>query len=377
MRLRGLFVVAAVFPAALGVTAQTSAQSLTRPYDAPVVTNARATTPAKPPAYREALEQGLSFVYHPAAHERVRAVMPSMVRARDRLRAQLGRDVLSTLEIRIAAIPEEMRTLGPLEDISPYAPAIAFSKQRLILTSLGSSRSLEPTDLSTTLTHALAHLALDEVLEDHAVPVWFHEGYAASMAGDGRSMRAEAMVMAAMQQRLLGIAEMHARFPADAPESSAAYAHAADFLTYLSDKPRQKSFANLLERTRNGEHFDSALPAAYGMTTSKVEEGWRASMARRYGFLPVFLGAMAIWAVIAIAIWARKFWLERKGRQEKPLRDDARIEPQPERISIIDMVVARAERLPARGRGESTGATIPLEAEVPKVEHEGDWHTLH
>lgn len=375
MRPRGLFVAAAVFLAALGVSVHASAQSTARPYDAPHVTNPRATIPAKPPAYLETQEDGLSFVYHPAAHERVRTVIPVLLQARNRMRTELGREVLSTLEIRIAAVPEELHTLGPIEDISPYAPAIGFSKHRLVMTSLGSPRSLEPTDLSVVLTHALAHVALDETLEDHAVPVWFHEGYAAHVAGEGRSARAQAMVMAAMQQRLLGIADMTARFPADAPESSVAYAHAADFVTYLSDKPHTKSFAHLLERTRQGESFDVALPAAYGMTTSRVEEAWRASMARRYGFLPVFLGAMAVWAVIAMAIYGRKLWQERKERLEKPLREANR--PEPERISMIDLVLARAERMPTRGRGESTGATIPMEAEVPKVEHEGDWHTLH
>ena len=57
----------------------------------------------------------------------------------------LGHEVLGAVEIRVAAVPEEVRSLGPMEDVPGYAPALAFSKQRLVVTSLGSHRSLEPT----------------------------------------------------------------------------------------------------------------------------------------------------------------------------------------------------------------------------------------
>jgi len=376
MRPRGRALVGAIFGAVIAVSVNVSAQS-TRPYDAPIVSNPRATIPTKPASYLEQAEDGFSFVYHPAAHERVRAAIPVVSQTRARIRDQLGKEVLSSLEIRVAALPEEMRTLGPTEDISHYAPTIAFSKYRLVITSLGSPRSLEQNELGPALAHALAHVALDEVLEERPVPLWFHEGYAAHVAGDGRSARAQTLVMAALQQRLYGFADMQARFPVDAPESSLAYAHAADLTRFLLDKPQQKNFQSLLERTRNGDPFDVALPAAYGVTTANLETAWHANMARRYAFLPVFLAAMAIWALCGTIITLRKVLAQRRLRPEKPIRESTQQLPEVERISAIEMVVARAERMPLHGRGESTGAAIPLETEVPKVEHEGDWHTLH
>ncbi len=377
MRPRGRFVAAAVPIAALLHVSTALALSTTRPYDAPVLTNPRVTLPPRPTAYQEQHDAGLSFVYHPSAHERVRAAIPVVMQARTRIRTQLGRNVLETLEIRIGAIPEEKRTLGPTEDISHYAPAIAFSKQRLVITSLGSPRSLEQTDLGVTLVHALAHVALDEVVEDRPVPLWFHEGYAAHVAGDGRSARAQVLVMAALQQRLLTISDMNARFPVDAPESSVPYAHAADLVRFLSDKPNQKKFISLLEKRRSGEPFDVAFETAYGSRLSMFEDDWHRSMARRYGFLPVFLAAMGVWAVCAAIIFGRRRLERRKVESDKPTRDNLPTLPEVERTSAIEMVVARAERMPIRARGESTGATIPMEAEVPKVEHDGDWFTLH
>lgn len=376
MRPRGRILAWAICGAMMAVSASVSAES-TRPYDAPVVANLRATVPAKPTSYLEQSEDGFSFVYHPSAHERVRAAIPMVIQTRARIRGQLGRDVLSALEIRVAAIPEEMRTLGPTEDIAHYAPAIAFSKYRLVITSLGSPRSLEQNELGPALAHALAHVALDEVLEDHAVPLWLHEGYAAHVAGDGRSARAQKLVMAALQERLYGFSDMQARFPVDAPESSLAYAHAADLTRFLLEKPHQRNFQSLLEKTRNGESFDAALPSAYGLTTANLEHAWHGNMARRYAFLPVFLAAMALWACCAGVITLRKGLARRRMRPEKPVRESVQQLPDVERISAIEMVVARAERMPLHTRGESTGAPIPLETEVPKVEHEGDWHTLH
>jgi hypothetical protein len=370
-------VAATVFCVTHAASFDAAAYSSTRPYDAPSVTNPRASTPPLPQGYLEHRDAGFSFAYHPTAHERVRAAIPSLLQARTRMSAQLGREVLGAVEIRIAAVPEEMRTLGPTEDISQYAPAIAFSKHKLVVASLGSPRSLEQTDLGSALVHALAHVALDEALDGRPAPLWLHEGYAAHVAGEGASVRAEQLVMATLQQRLFDIAEIDARFPVDAPESSLAYAQAADLTRFLSDKPRRASFVSMLEKTRKGEDFSGALEAAYASSSGAIGGAWHRDMARRYGFLPVFLVGIAVWVFCAAAIFLRRYLDKRRAQPEKPSRDTSNAGVAAERISAIEMVVARAERMPVRGRGESMGNTIPPEAEVPKVEHVGDWHTLH
>jgi len=270
------------------------AQATSRPYDAPIVTDSRVVVPPLPPGYLEHRDAGFVFAYHPTAHERIRAVIPRIVHARSRMREQLGRDVLGAVEVRIAAVPDEMRALGPTEDIPPYAPAVAFSKHHLVVASVGSPRTLGQTDLGTALSHALAHVALDEVLDGRPAPLWLHEGYAAHVVGDSASARAQMLVMATLKQRMYGIAEMGARFPADAPESSLAYAQAADLTRFLSEKPRRSSFVVMLEKARGGEDFDRALEAAYGSSVASVEGAWHRDMARRSGFLPVFLAGIAI-----------------------------------------------------------------------------------
>ena len=377
MRPRGLVVFAAVLPVALLWASTALGQTTTRPYDAPLITDPRVQTPPKHPNYLEQTEAGISFVYHPSAHERLRAAIPTVLQTRARLRAALGQDVLQTLEIRIAAVPDELKTLGPTEDIADYAPAIAFSRHRLILTSLGSPRSLGQNDLSLALAHALAHMALDEMVHDRPIPLWLHEGFAAHIGGDPHSTRAQRMVMTALREHLMSIADMNARFPIDAPESSAAYAHAADLTRFLLEKPHQKQFLDTLGKIGNGQDFDGAFEAAYGARLTTFEPVWQTQMARRYAFLPAFLSALGLWGLCMAAIYLRRYVQRRKVRPEQPLREEVRAPMDAEHISALEMAVARAERLPVRERGESTGAPIILETEVPKVEHEGDWHTLH
>ncbi|MDI1451144.1 hypothetical protein [Polyangium sp. 6x1] len=355
-----------------------------RPHDAPAVADPRADVPARPTGYLELQEAGLTFAYHPSAHERVRAAIPAVLRARKAMSELLGRDVLGAVEIRVAAVPEEVRSLGPMEDVPGYAPALAFSKQRLVVTSLGSHRSLEPTDLGVALPHALAHVALDEALDHKPAPLWLHEGFAAHVAGEASAIRAQALLLGTLQRRLHGIAALEAGLPADAPETSLAYAQAADLARFLTDKPRRSAFVGALDRARSGEPFEQALAAAHEVPLAQIELAWREDLARRYGFLPVFLAGIGIWALGALVLFARRvFERRRAGTQAPASRKEPRAlttEPQSRppsrpRPAPAPLIIERLDDI--EGEREDIGKTFPPEAEVPKVEHDGDWYTLH
>lgn len=352
-----------------------------RPYDAPIVTPSGSSgkaIPPRPTGYLEQEESGITFAYHPSAHERVRAAIPAVMRKREALAAELGFDILKSIEIRVAAVPDEMRTLGPLEDVPAYAPALVYSHQQLIVTSLRSPRSLEPTDLALTLRHALGHLALDEAVSFHAVPIWLHEGYAVVSAGETSATRAQALLMANWQHRLMPIADLETSFPADAPETSLAYAESADLVHYLMDKPRKPAFSEMLLRLRNGEPFEQALTLSYDADYARLDAGFRKDMARRYGFITVFLVSGAIWLAMGILFAVRRA-SERKQEMERHL---ARKAQKPRRDELEEAAQAKAQStqeppLELSAVQEGMGKALLPESEVPKVEHEGDWHTLH
>jgi hypothetical protein len=359
------------------------ASAAPRPNDAPIVTDPRAAVPARPTGYLELQEAGLTFAYHPSAHERVRAAIPAVIRARKTMSELLGREVLDAVEIRVAAVPEEVRSLGPMEDVPGYAPALAFSKQRLVVTSLGSHRSLEPTDLGVALPHALAHVALDEALDHKPAPLWLHEGFAAHVAGEASAIRAQALLLATLQRRLQGIAALEGGLPADAPETSLAYAQAADLARFLTDKPRRAAFVGALDRTRSGEPFEQALAAAHEAPLGQIELAWREDLARRYGFLPVFLAGIGVWTFCVLVLFARRVIERRRAgtspaprNETRPLPPEPPSLPQPRpRHAPAPLIIERIDSI--ESAREDIGRTFPPEAEVPKVEHDGDWHTLH
>jgi hypothetical protein len=355
-----------------------------RPYDAPSTEKARASVPPRPTGYLEQDEGGFSFSYHPSAHERVRAAIPAVQRARAALSAELGRDVLAGVEIRVAAVPDEMRTLGPVEDVPAYAPALVYSKHRLVVTSLRSPRSPEPTDLGATLKHALAHLALDEALDHRPVPVWLHEGHSAFFAGDASTARAQALVLATLKRRLLPLSELESSFPADAPEGSLAYAQSADLARFLTDKPRRGAFAAMISKMREGEHFEQALASAYEVNAPLLEQSWRKDVARRYGFLPVFVAGAAIWLVFGVILFVRRAAERRREKARLLARKAQRPRHELDGEVIAVAMGPAAMRMTAESviaeleaRENEGGTTILPETDVPKVEHEGDWHTLH
>jgi hypothetical protein len=383
---RGVFASASSLCAAALAFAAPSAAATHRPYDAPAAQNGRAVVPPLPTGYLEHNEAGVTFAYHPSAHERVRASISTVLRTRAAMSEELGREVLPKLDIRVAAVPEEMRSLGPTEDVPSYAPALVFSKERLIVTSLGSPRSLEPTDLATTLRHALGHAALDEAADHKPVPLWLHEGYAVHVAGDAAAMRAEALVVATLKKRLIPLAALEASFPPDAPETSLAYAEAADLVRFLIDKPRRASFAAAIEHVRAGEPFERALSTAYEADLATIEQSWRKDLGRRHGFLPVFLVGIGVWALAAIVIFMRRMAERRRVRPAEPSRRPLRVQPAEPAPAVEPLRPApeTRERAPLSAppsgiaaEREGMGQPMVPETEVPKVEVDGDWHTLH
>src|SRR5262249_18257305 len=153
-----------------------------RPYDAPRVDPA-AKLPEVPAEYLPHDGGWIHFAYHPSARKRVRALIADAPRARAELAATLGAEVLTSVEVRLAALTAEMARLAPVE-LPSYAPGVALANQNAIILSVTSPLSLEPSDLDEHFRHELAHLALDDAAHGHPLPRWFHEGFATYAAGE-------------------------------------------------------------------------------------------------------------------------------------------------------------------------------------------------
>ena len=137
--------------------------------------------------------------------------------------------------------------------------------------------------------------------------------------------------------------------------------------------------------------MDAALLNSYGEETATLESEWREDVAKRYTFWPVLTSGTVIWvgtlglfalgwrkrrrkAAVTLARWEREEAAEDEMRRNTALRADPA--PPPPRVHIV---LARSEQ-----QAEDAPPSIPPaamhrlpEIEVPKVEHDGTWHTLH
>ncbi|HEX4405747.1 MAG TPA: hypothetical protein VH560_13005, partial [Polyangia bacterium] len=102
------------------------------------------------------------------------------------------------------------------------------------------------------------------------------------------------------------------------------------------------------------------------------ELAWRKEVARRYGFLPALLAGGLLWLVVAATVVIRRLRAPRRARAVElvALRDPRSTTDAPRSRSRAAVSDAMAKGALSRRRARG-------DVEVPKVEHDGRWYTLH
>ncbi len=343
-----------------------------RSLDAPRVESGARVPPA-PPEYL--VEDGgwVRFAYHPAARERVRALAARADGIRAELLAELGPGVLdlsAPVEVRVALLPTELSRLVPAEVRAPV-DVLALWDRRLVVLSLASALGGDPPDPEVALRHALAHLALDDALAGKAAPLWFAEGHAVQFGGDRAVERASAIGVAALRGRLVPLAAIGAALPADPGLAAGSIegAEAADLVRFASSA----RLRGLAARVRAGESFDRAIEGAFSMDLVEIGRAWREDAVRRYALVPTVTGLGLIFGAAAALLAARRRRLL-EARASPATRAALRGE-----VIEVRLRTPRARRIAddADDPGERLQGPRPPDPGVPKVEHEGQWHTLH
>ena len=122
---------------------------------------------------------------------------------------------------------------------------------------------------------------------------------------------------------------------------------------------------------REGQAFDRALADAYGSDLRKLEFQWRSEVERRYSIIPVLAGGGILWVgVIGALGW---------GYVKKRRRARAILAKWAEEEAIEDALLAQRAREAAElSDSEVDLARYGSRVRAPaKVEHDGNWHTLH
>jgi len=341
--------------------------AVTPPTDMPVVARgAPIILPALPVTYQVQTLGWWTVAYPASVRGRVQPLIEQADAWKAQLVADFGEDVLSRpIEVRIGRTWEDLTTLVPRElRVPAYAAGVTYMPTRLVLLSLTEPSGGSATDLETVFHHELSHVALDDALGGRHVPLWFNEGLAIYESGEHPIYRMRELWDATLFRQLLPLSDLDRGFPQQQGQVNIAYAESADVLRFLLNGKERTRFASLFERVRGGATFDRALADAYGTDVHKLEYEWREACAKRNTFAPMLASGSFVW-VVAFGALVLGYRRRRRDTQatlarwekEERLEDAARVPVVTDDTPFTD---------PAR-----------VLAGLPKVEHDGGWHTLH
>lgn len=410
----GAAVPAALLPAdgshgATAIAATSGSKSVRlSPADSPETSDTSITLPPTPAGFESARNAWLQIDAAPAARHWIVPLLKEAEAFKAEVNARLGVAGLDRVVVRVAEDSHAMLELAPRGAPYPeYAEGVAYSRLGLILLTAVPENSAQEFDLLTTFRHELAHVALYDALSHHSVPLWFNEGLAIHLSRENSFARSQALFSASMSGNLLPLSQIDQRFPRDIVGVPLAYAESADVVRFLLRTQDQERFRLLIKRIGRGQGFESALSDSYGMDLYNLESTWLEDVKSRNTLWPVLFSGTALWGfglVLITLAWRRKrerqkLVMQRWEREEAieaeraraallarmelesepptPIWSDA--PPPPKSLPSPQQPSASPSSMPAALPG-SLSSSSPRSGQrdsVPRVQHEGDWHTLH
>jgi hypothetical protein len=361
------------------------------PGDAPRSQAGQLRLPGVPAGFNTYDGGWIKFVYHPSIRERVQPLISDAPNARTALTEWVGQPVLSEVRVVVARTPGEMATLAPPNAPYPdYAAGVAYPEIGLVLLTVKPVNPSAQHDLAQVFRHELAHVALEDAVSGRPIPRWFNEGFAVMASGETSFERMQTLVSATFSDRLLSLKQLEQGFPANEEQAGVAYAEASDVVRFLVRREEVHRFRGLVSRLRDGETMDSALLNSYGEETSALEAEWRDDVTRRYAFFPALGSGSLIWAgTLGLFAWG---WRKKRKKAQATLarwrNEEAAEDEMRKRLALrvdtsgssprVHIVLAKSPIDDAAPPSLPPPMLQKLpEIEVPKVEHDGQWHTLH
>lgn len=206
--------------------------------------------------------------------------------------------------------------------MTEWAVGVAFVKEgRIVLRAHGSALF----SLDETFDHELSHILLHRGAAPGHVPRWFSEGVAIWQAGESVLDRMLPAQQAALTDRLVPLAELSKRFPAQGPAVSLAYAEAALFLRWAIGRAGPELVPSLVRQLRGGTDFDSAFKALTGVALDEAEAEWRETLEGHGLMFVVLTDQNVMWTLLTILflITARIQILRKRRRLAEMAAEEA------------------------------------------------------
>lgn len=329
----------------------------------------------------------LKLAFPPSKRHRVQPLIHEADAFRERLRDLFGFPVLEKVVVHVGRTPGEMATLAPPGSPFPkYAEGVAYARLGLILLTIDPKYPNTAHDLGEVFKHELAHLALHDALQGQHVPLWLNEGFAIHLSGESQLDRAQTLWTATLAETLMPLAQLDRHFPDDIVQTPIAYAQSADVVRHLLRTRYSQRFIAMLRRVRGGQPFASAMTdtygfEVYGVGANSLEDEWRRDVAKLYSFWPVLFSGSMVWmgalGLFVVGYYRRRkqqrITLDRWAVEEEAAERQPGAQPVP--AARMHIVLAPKEGPPEPQLPDFK--KTPRDVDVPKVEHEGSWHTLH
>jgi hypothetical protein len=314
--------------------------------------------PTLPPAYLVHEEQGFRFAYHPSTRDEVRALIDAALGIRDELRARLGRPVLELTRVHVAVSAVDLERVVP-EGASRGKDAVVDAPSSLVAFELRPAPDVERA--VELFRSGLAELALAETFGDRA-PAWFRVGFVGGFAEPSSFARRRALFGVAMRSSAPRLDELDAALRTSNRAGDDAEAQAVELVRMLEASP--SAFGRLMTAGAEGRRFEEAFSDAYRLELSALEDRLTRELSRHRA---------ASWLGIAVvAFWLAVLAVHRGRARRRIAAASAKIEAEPV------LVVAEIREAPSsKGKRARRRSVEPYESEVPRVSHDGRWHTLH
>lgn len=261
-----------------------------------------------------------------------------------RLRAWTGaapRHIRVEVATDHAAFEQRAREMGGPR----WAAGLALPQRGLIL--LRSPRQLgSPAEFAPLLQHELVHLYLAAGLRGRQAPLWLEEGLALLLSGEGGWARTGAMTRAVLSEKMLPLAQMDKRFPAEPLQAALAYAQSYYLVTWLLNKHGEQSLRVLVSSLAQDRPLTAALYRAIGQGLAATQEAFFADMRSRFSWLAVLTASGVLWALVSLV--AMVGLVLRRRRQRAAIKQGLARELGIERDQ--EEAAARPRRRESRGR---------------------------
>jgi hypothetical protein len=133
---------------------------------------------------------------------------------------------------------------------------------------------------NTTISHELAHTAVDSVMGGcyASIPLWLNEGIAMVAEGSLASEYANALEDAVYYDSLFSLRSISDEYQYIDGDPTLTYAEAYSVTQYIIGEYGNVKILHLLQRLGEGYTDDNALREAFGVDTDRLEKDWRAAI---------------------------------------------------------------------------------------------------